>query len=165
MEGYRPLTKAAKEIMERNKYMAIATIDANKKPWVATVFYAYGKDYTFYFLSPIDSRHAENIRKSPDVSFAIFDSRQPLGESIGIQAEGTASIVQEKKLEEAIEVYANRLDPDSDIPPTKRYPPEDYSGAAEFRFFKIVVSKMYLTGTVNRRTEVDLSEVWKRGSA
>ena len=60
--------------------------------------YTYDKDFNIYFLSAIDSRHAEDIIANPNVSFSVFDSRQPVGESDAIQAEGKASLVEGKEL-------------------------------------------------------------------
>jgi uncharacterized protein YhbP (UPF0306 family) len=153
MESYR---QEARRIMQSNNYMVIATVNNNGNPWAATVLYVYDKDYSFYFLSSVDSRHAKNITEDPNVSFVIFDSDQAVGESEGIQAEGLASLVGKKSLEKVIKLYSNKVFPNSKLSPEKRYDPTNYGEASEFRFFKIKVSSVFITGTVDRRTEVHL---------
>ncbi|MDE1860682.1 MAG: pyridoxamine 5'-phosphate oxidase family protein [Candidatus Micrarchaeota archaeon] len=145
----------AKRLISDNKYMVVATSDKDGNSWAATVFYVYDKKYNFYFLSAVDSRHCEFINKNPKVAFVIFDANQPIGHSEGIQALGRASFVKDRELEEVIKLYSNRLFPKSTIPPGTRYPKENYGEASEFRFYKIEVSNLYVTGTIDRRTEVD----------
>lgn len=157
-EGRSAYRKEAKKIVDSNKYMVLATADTEGKPWSATVAFAYDKDYNFYFISAVDSRHAENISKNPRVSFVIFDSTQDIGDSEGIQAEGRASVVERGDVEKVIGIYVKRLFPKSDMAPSEMYRPEYYSGASEFRFFRIKATGVNITGTEDRRTEVDLRE-------
>lgn len=146
----------AKEIIQHNKYMILATCDKAANPWASPVFYAYDKEYNFYFLSAIDSRHGENIEDNPKIGVSIFNSNQRVGLSDGIQMEGAVEILDGKEVESAVEIYSKRLFPESTMKGAERYNPRDYSGAAEFRFFKIIPSKIYITG-VDRRDEVSLS--------
>lgn len=147
----------AKHIISTNNYMVLATSDKKLKPWANPVFYVYDKEYNFYFLSAIDSRHAENITENPQVGVAIFDSTQRVGQSDGVQIEAKAEEVGKKNVEEVITLYGNRLFPMPKISPTERYEPEQYVAPSEFRFFKVAPIKVYVTG-VDRRVEVDLSE-------
>ena len=147
----------AKEIIRWNKYMILATCDKGASPWASPVFYAYDKGYNFYFLSAIDSRHAENIVQNPKISVSIFDSNQRVGLSDGIQMEGDVEILEERDVEQTIELYSKRLFPESNMKGAERYNPKDYSESAEFRFFKITPSKIYVTG-VDRRVEVNITK-------
>lgn len=157
MAGNDEYTRRAKQIITSNRYMVIATSNGDRQPWQAVVFYVYTSDYTFYFLSATDSKHAKNIEKNPSASIIIFDSGQPLGQSEGLQAEGKITLVEKKNLENVINLYAARLFPKSEMAPTQRYPPEAYDEPSEFRFFKFTPSKMFLSGTAERRTEVHLT--------
>ncbi|MDE1761903.1 MAG: pyridoxamine 5'-phosphate oxidase family protein [Candidatus Micrarchaeota archaeon] len=147
MEGeYKSFEDKAKRIIESNNYMVTATTDKRGNVWAATVSYVHDKDYNFYFLSPIDSRHGANIIDTAKIAFEIFDSRQKIGSADGVQAEGKAVFAPDDALEEIIKIYVKKFFPNSSVPATERYPPENYRGAAEFRFFKIKLSGLFVTG-------------------
>lgn len=85
----------AKNVIEENRYLALATTDG-ERPWVAPIEFIRDDDGTFYFLSSEDSRHARDIARNGRVAFAIFSSTQPeySGDANltlqGVQFEGTA---------------------------------------------------------------------------
>ncbi len=81
----RDFNSLAKEIIETNQYMTLAT-----NGWASPVCYAFDKNYNLYWVSMPDSRHSQNIAQNPHVSVAIFDSHQNWGEGVGLQIEGTA---------------------------------------------------------------------------
>ncbi|MCL5100423.1 MAG: pyridoxamine 5'-phosphate oxidase family protein [Candidatus Marsarchaeota archaeon] len=148
----------ALKLIKNNKYMVLATSDQKLKPWASPILYVHDQNYDFYFLSAIDSVHAKNITSNPQVSIAIFNSTQAIGLSEGIQAEATASVVGKDVITGVINLYCEKLFPDSDMSPTQRYRPDDYLEPAEFRFFKIHPTKVFITSNVDRRVEVQLSE-------
>lgn len=153
---YRTYGEMARHLIDQAKYMVIATSDKHCMPWAAPVFFAYDDKFNLYFISAVDSKHAENISRNPYVAVSIFDSSQPIGMSEGIQIEGKTSVVERSKLKGVIDVYSSRLFRNSNIPDTSRYNESEYSGASEFRFFKIEVVQAYVTG-VDRRVKVDLT--------
>jgi nitroimidazol reductase NimA-like FMN-containing flavoprotein (pyridoxamine 5'-phosphate oxidase superfamily) len=147
----------ARSILDHNRYMVLATSTKAGRPWAAPVFFTFDKDYNFYFLSAIDSRHAKDIAENPFVSVVIYDSNSPIGISQSVQIEGKASFVQEKELGRVISLYSSRLFKSSHLEPTERYRPEDYGEGAEFRFFKITVSSAFTTGA-DRRVNISLKK-------
>ncbi len=147
----------AEGIFSDNKYMSLGTSTKDGKPWVAPVLYVHDEEYRMYFLSAIDSLHAENIKENQEVAISIFDSEQDIGASDGVQARGTCVMVEENEIEKAITLYCKKVFPESDIEPTKRYISSEYLGASEFRFFRIDLSEIYVTGE-DRRVRVDLEE-------
>lgn len=147
----------AKYIIDNQNYMVLATSDKHSKPWASPLFYVYDNSYNFYFLSAIDSRHIENLMANPEVGIAIFDSSQKIGSSDGLQMEGKASMIGKDDVKKVIGLYSERLFPNSKITPEERYNPEQYVEPAEFRFFKVVPTTVYVTG-VDRRDEVDLKQ-------
>ena len=155
-EGNLYLEKA-ENIFSVNKYMSLGTSTKDGKPWVAPVLYVYDENYRIYFLSAIDSLHAENIKENQEVSISIFDSEQNIGSSDGVQARGKCFVVEKNEIEKAITLYCKKVFPEPDIEPTKRYMPSEYLGASEFRFFRIDLSEIYVTGE-DRRVRVDLEK-------
>ncbi len=147
----------ARQIVDGNKYMVLATADRNGMPWAAPVFYVHDTKYNLYFLSAIDARHSENIAANPNVALTIFNSTSPVGVTDGVQISGKASLVEEKDLKYVIDIYYKKLFPDSGIPSESRYRVEDYSKPSEFRFYRIEIVESYVTGE-ERRVKVDLNE-------
>ncbi len=153
---YNAYEQKAKEILNECLYMVVGTSTGDGKPWIAPVLYVYDKDYNLYFLSAVDAVHSSNIQKNPNVSIAIFDSHQKIGMSEGVQIEGKAELVEKGEINKVIKLYCDKAFPDSDVAPTKRYKPEEYLGASEFRFFKVKPVNTYMTGE-DRHVKVQLS--------
>ena len=92
-----PYDNKARIIIERSNYMVIGTSTKNGKPWTAPVLFVHDTSFNIYFLSAVDSLHAENILDDPNVSISIFDSHQRVGSyEGGVQAEGKAKPVGKK---------------------------------------------------------------------
>src|SRR3989338_11328108 len=98
------LTQIAREIINNNVYLTLGTTDG-KIPWTAPLFYAVSDDYTFYFISQMDSLHTQHVLQNPQISFAIFDSHQKEGTGNGVQGSGKAFLLQEAELDEAFKWY------------------------------------------------------------
>ena len=148
--------KKAMQIMDDNSYMVVCTSDKSSVPWGAPVFFAHDRKYSkAYFISAIDSRHAENISANSKVALAIFDSASPIGFSEGVQIEASAEMVGKAEIDEATKTYSARLSAKAKTP--EKYDPKMYLPPSEFRFFKVKFDCVYVTGE-DRRTEVDLGE-------
>jgi len=141
------LRKIAKDIIENNIYLTLATADS--KPWAAPLYYRIDNKLNFYFVSPINSLHSRHIQKNPVIAFTIFDSHQPKNKGNGIQASGKAYILKGKKLQEGLKWFRtsilNSKDPDFAM--------------AKYQLFKIVPNKFYIWDPdtkIDVRTEVKL---------
>lgn len=143
------LSKLAKEIIKSNIYLTLGTTDGNN-PWTAPLFYAVSADYTFYFISQMDSLHTQHLLKKPMVSFAIFDSHQKEGTGNGVQGSGKAYLLSENELDEAFKWYHTTF-----VPMKK----ETFSGSAPYRFFKLMPEHFYVLdpqAQTDKRVEVFL---------
>ena len=106
-------TEKAKEIIEGNIYMTIATASKNGHPWISPVFFAYDRNYTLYWVSNKDSLHSRLIRKNPKVAIVIFDSRVPEGEGDGVYFEAKAEeLASKNEIIHAMEVMGKRVTKD-----------------------------------------------------
>src|ERR1700691_1781138 len=99
----------AKELIINNTYLTLSTSDGNV-PWIAPLYYVIDKEWNLYFISPVESRHAQHISKNPYVAFAIFDSTLELGEGIGIQASAKASIVESADYPDTVQEHLKMLE-------------------------------------------------------
>jgi uncharacterized protein YhbP (UPF0306 family) len=72
--------------------MQIATVSGGK-PWICTVYYVL-RNKNFYWLSFPERRHSKEIADDAHVAIAVaVKQNKPV---IGIQAEGTARMVQDQ---------------------------------------------------------------------
>jgi uncharacterized protein YhbP (UPF0306 family) len=154
------MTQKAKKIIVSNKYLTLATADAQGIPWAAPLFYAYDDEYNFYFLSAKDSLHAEHIEVNHRVALAIFDSTVPLGEGDGVQIEGHAEMAGFSELPRIIHLYYKQRFVDIKERARHTHGVEDFAGLAIRRFYKVVPIRAYTLDTdatsVDRRVEIDL---------
>jgi uncharacterized protein YhbP (UPF0306 family) len=73
-------------------------------PWAAAVFYA-NRDFTLYFLSSPDSRHARDLARDPRVAAAIHEDYRDWREIQGIQLSGRVERLEGTAREAALGCY------------------------------------------------------------
>ncbi len=101
--------KKAKEIIEGNIYMVLATVTPDGLPWVSPVFFVYDHEYNFYWVSYTKAKHSQNVAKLPKVAISIFDSQAPEGAGDGVYIEADVSVLKEaQEISQAIELWNNR---------------------------------------------------------
>lgn len=105
--GKKPET-LLKDYLQKGRVMQLATV-AEGRPWVCTVYYVADDDMNLYWLSSPTRRHSREIAAHNNVAITIpvkFD--QPV---IGVQAEGTATVVTEPNhVETIIKQYIAKYD-------------------------------------------------------
>ena len=139
----------AKELMINNKYLTLSTSEGNV-PWISPLYYVIDDKWNLYFVSPLESRHAQHISKNPYVAFAIFDSTQEPGDGIGVQASARASIVESTNYPQIVQDYLKEL--------------EEFNIAIrEYRVFRLEITRIFITDQeawekngIDRRLEVRL---------
>ncbi len=92
----------------RNRLMAIST-SANNKPWSATVFFAYDKNFNILFYSHDETRHCKEIRRNANVSIAVNHTWQRGGGINGLQITGNAKKVGAKDYKKYYALYRKRF--------------------------------------------------------
>lgn len=145
------LVKIAKAIVKSNIYLTLGTSDG-KISWTAPLFYAVSDNFTFYFISQMDSLHTRHILRNPNVSFSIFDSHQKEGTGNGVQGSGKVYLLPENELDEAFKWYHTTF-----VPMVK----ESFTGNAPYRFFKLVTDHFYTLdpeAPTDKRVEVNLKD-------
>jgi uncharacterized protein YhbP (UPF0306 family) len=143
------LADMAVATIRENSYLTLGTTDGNA-PWTSPVFYGVSDRYTFYFVSHLRTRHAENLIKTPQVAFAIFDSHQK-GRVTGIQGIGTATVLTESEIPEALRWYRTAYI-DTKV--------GAFLGTSPYRFFRIVPDHFYIADPhtdIDTRVEVFLT--------
>ena len=86
--------------------MQLATVQGSG-PWIATVYFVADDELNLYWLSWPERRHSREIAECAQVAAAIvMQAEQPV---VGIQGEGTASIVTDNEtIEWVMQLYAQK---------------------------------------------------------
>jgi uncharacterized protein YhbP (UPF0306 family) len=99
------LAAVARTIIDANRYMTLATADAQGQPWASPVFYATADYAEFYWISAPQTTHSENLAQRPQVAIVIFDSTAPEGTGQAVYLSATAEQVHDGDLDRALAVY------------------------------------------------------------
>jgi hypothetical protein len=80
----------ALELVARNRFLVLATADADGHPWVTPVWFAPDGLDRIFWLSWPGSRHSRLIASRPEVALTIFDSSRPSDEAAAFYAVAVA---------------------------------------------------------------------------
>ncbi|MFI5275374.1 MAG: pyridoxamine 5'-phosphate oxidase family protein [Candidatus Saccharimonadales bacterium] len=118
-------------------HLSLATCTDNK-PWVCEVHYAYDNDLNLYFVSGVNRRHSEEIRKNPHVSGNIVTQHFLNQKVRGVYFEGGAKQLEDiDEMQHAYETYTKRYAASPQLAQVAKA-----EGGA--RFYKITVSDYYV---------------------
>lgn len=87
------LWETVPRLLADNRYLVLATADADGNPWATPVYFAPdGTDRVLWVSSP-DSRHSRNIAVRPEVAITVFDSHVPVGGAEAVYLSASAGSV------------------------------------------------------------------------
>ena len=98
----------AREIIDANQYMVLATADETGRPWISPVWFAHDQYRAFVWLSRPGRRHSQLIAARPHVAITIFDSTQRIGTGFGVTMAAEAAVIDGMDLERAAEIVSRR---------------------------------------------------------
>lgn len=75
--GMSDRTSYAKALIDRLKYMTLATTSHEGQPWNSPVSFAYDDALTFYWGSRLNAQHSINIAQDDRGFIVIYDSTVP----------------------------------------------------------------------------------------
>jgi nitroimidazol reductase NimA-like FMN-containing flavoprotein (pyridoxamine 5'-phosphate oxidase superfamily) len=81
------------DIIATNRYMTLATADADGVPWASPVWFATEDERIFYWVSDPNARHSRNIVKRPEIALVIFDSTVAPGDARAVYVAARAEQV------------------------------------------------------------------------
>ena len=144
--------KTARTIIDRNRYMVVATADPSGQPWPSPVYYA-PRDYREYFwVSDPDAAHSRNLRERREVGIVMFDSRAKLGTGQGVYILGVAQELPAHEVEEGIAVLSER----SLGHGGSEWTPEDVRDPSRHRLFQATAEAVFVLDEHDHRVEVSL---------
>lgn len=151
------LNKLAKEIIQNNQYMTISSTDISGLPWVSPVVYSFDDKYNFYFVSIPNSRHCKNFKENNKIALAIFDSRQLIGEGVGLQVEGIVTEVKFTEVPSVAAIYFKRLYPYGKMHHAFDEALKTFLARKLYRFYKVTPTKIWMNNPdskIDKRVEV-----------
>ncbi len=127
------------ECLESTEYCSIGTVD-EKGVWVNPVYFAYDEKFNLYFISQMNSRHMQNLKKDPRISIAIYKTEQK-GDVAGTYIEGGARIIlkDKKEIQKAFDVYYGRAGKGPDV--------QEYINNPTWLYVKVTPEHIYYFDT------------------
>ena len=131
------LVALAREIIDGNRYLVLATADETGQPWASPVWYAHAGYREFLWVSDPDARHSRNIAARPQVSIVIFDSSVQPSAARAVYISATAEVANGSEANRSIEIYSRRSQ-DQDLP---GWTIDDVQAPARHRLYRAVASE------------------------
>lgn len=100
------MKKSIENLLTRTKYMTLATVGQDDKPWNVPITFAYADGF-LYWRSHVDAVHSVNIEFNAAVSICIFDVNpvDSAGERQALYIQSNASKVSVHMQEELLEKF------------------------------------------------------------
>jgi uncharacterized protein YhbP (UPF0306 family) len=149
--GRDPAT-VAREIVDANLYMTLATADGDGRPWAAPVWYAHQGYTDLFWVSRPEARHSRNLAVRPEVAIVIFDSTVPAGSGQAVYMEALAGELDGDDRDEGIAIISRR----SEARGAGGWSVADVTGPAALRLYRARASAHFVLGVNDERLVVRL---------
>jgi uncharacterized protein YhbP (UPF0306 family) len=132
------LESRAAAVIETNKYMTLATVDGDGRPWATPVYFTPDGHTHLYWASSPDAQHSRNLAANPVVSIAIFDSTVAIGQGKAVYFTADVQLVPEAELAECARLFCGRL------PELREFTPEELKAPADLRLYRATVTGAWI---------------------
>jgi nitroimidazol reductase NimA-like FMN-containing flavoprotein (pyridoxamine 5'-phosphate oxidase superfamily) len=143
---------AAREILDANLYMVVATADPSGQPWASPVYYAHSGYRELFWISQPDATHSVNLRDRREVGIVIFDSTVRIETGQGVYISGVAQELPAHETAEGIAIFSER----SVHHGGSEFTVEDVSPPARHRLYQATAEAHYVLDEHDHRVEVRL---------
>ncbi len=144
---------AAQALIDRSRYMTLATADADGRPWVSPVWFAHEGYTEFLWVSRPDARHSLNIEVRASVALVVFDSAVAPLDAQAVYVEADADEVDAEALGRAIATYSEK----SLGSGLSAWSTGDVTGRAPHRLYRAQAVASFILAANDRRSTVSLS--------
>ena len=152
MNEERDHASEARQLIDSNLYMVLATADSTGQPWASPVYFAHSGSRDFYWVSQPDATHSVNLRDRREVGIVIFDSTVPISTGRGVYVLGVARELPAHETSEGIEIFSRRAVSHGG----REWTVDDVSPPARHRLYQATAEAMYVLDEHDHRVEVDL---------
>ena len=152
LEPVTDLAALAREIIDSNQYMTLATADEDGRPWASPVWFAH-EDYTrFVWVSKPDARHSRNLSARPQAGIVIFDSTVPIGGARAVYLEAAAERLEDDEAGRYVDVFSRR----SEELGGRAWSVEEVGRSAAIHLYLASATAHYVLGEHDERIAVQL---------
>jgi uncharacterized protein YhbP (UPF0306 family) len=159
--------RRSRRLLEEARYLTLATVSTDGRPWSAVLQYAWLPDpLRFLFGSAIQSRHSRDIATRPRISGSLFVAGDSLMDVDGAQFSGTCQELSPEDVERYHATFYDALFPDAQDRAEWALPQSELLPPAEHRLYLIEVDDWWLIDTrtwaedrIDRRVKVPLTEL------
>jgi pyridoxine/pyridoxamine 5'-phosphate oxidase len=144
------LAAAAREIVDSNLYMTLATADRDGRPWASPVWFAHADHAEFVWVSRPDARHSRSLAVRPELGIVIFDSTVGVGAAQAVYLEAVAEELTGADRDQAIALYSRR----SETHGAPRWTSADVTAPAPHRLYRATASAHFVLDANDRRVLV-----------
>ena len=138
-------------VLDANRYMTLATADADGRPWVSPVWFAHeGRDLVW--VSKPGARHSRNLAARPEVAVVVFDSTVAPAEAKAVYMEAVAAEVPEEERPRALDIFSRR----SVAQGLSAWTAEDVVAPAAHRLYRASVTEAWTLGDRDERLPLAL---------
>ena len=142
----------AREIIDANQYMVLATADEAGRPWISPVWFAHDRYRSFLWLSRPGRKHSQLISDRREVAITIFDSRQRIGTGYGVTMSAVAGVLDGPELAAAAEIVSRR----SVEHGGGMFSVEMFEAAASLRLYRAVATEQFVIMGNDERVPIAL---------
>ena len=131
-----------RETIDRNRYMTLATADAQGNPWASPVWFAHVDYREFLWVSEPEAQHSKNLAERPELAIVIFDSRV-----FPDQAEAVYITATARETTEGIDAYSEQSVAQG-LPP---WTLADVTAPAKFRLYRATATDRWILAAGSAR--------------
>ena len=131
------MSQKARDIVEKIRYMTLATASVDGKPWNSPVYTAHDENFNFYWISWRENQHSKNLAENPRAFIVIFDSTVESGREQGVYIDANVEMLEEKEaIEHGASFYYSRKNQEARSA-------EELMGDAPRRMYKAMPQKIW----------------------
>src|ERR1700754_7813 len=95
-------------LLAENRYVVLATADADGNPWATPVWFAHDGLDRLVWVSWPGAQHSLNIAARPDVALTVFDSGATPGDGAAFYATARAAECPDQQVDAALATFDAR---------------------------------------------------------
>lgn len=142
------LDAVAREILDANIYLVLATADEAGNPWASPVWFAADGYATFYWVSSPDVQHSVNLAAGPRVYLVVFDSTVPIGTGQAVYMSASAAQVTDPgEIDRGMEIFSRA----SAAQGARAWTAAEVREPAELRLYRADVTQHWVLDPVRDR--------------
>jgi hypothetical protein len=145
----------ARQVIDSNRYLTLATADSAGNPWASPVWYAHDSYTSFFWVSRPQARHSYNLAVRSTASVVIFDSTVPERQAQAVYLETLADELGGAERDEGIAIFSSK----SRALGLREWHTADVTTPAPHRLYRARASACYILTADDQRLPVKIGDI------